>query len=81
MESCCLKCRKHTKNINLQVSSSNNGKIKILKCSICNSKKSKSINKQEGKGLLHKLGIKAPFSKVPILGDILFWVCISEWNS
>ena len=44
----------------------------LSKCAICNSKKSKFINKQEGKGLLNKLGIKTPFSKFPILGDILF---------
>ena len=73
MESYCLKCKKHTKNINLQASSTNNGKIIILsKCAICNSKKSKFINKQEAKGLLSKLGIETPFSKLPILGDILF---------
>ena len=73
MESYCLKCYKHTKNINAQVSSTSNGKIMILsKCTTCNSKKSKFINKQEAKGLLSKLGIKTPFSKLPILGDILF---------
>ena len=44
----------------------------LSKCTICNSKKSKFINKQEAKGLLSKLGIKIPLSKVPILGDILF---------
>ena len=42
------------------------------KWAICVSKKSKFINKQEAKGLLSKLGIKTPFSKLPILGDILF---------
>ena len=48
MESYCLKCRKYTGNINLQVSSTSNGKVMILsKCAICNSKKSKFINKQE----------------------------------
>ena len=73
MESYCLKYKKRTENINPQVSSTSNGKIMILsKCAICNSKKSKFINKQEAKGLLSKLGIKAPFSKLPILGDILF---------
>ena len=73
MGSYCLKCKKHTENINPQVSSTSNGKIMILsKCSICNSKKSIFINKQEAKGLLSKLGIKKPFSKLPILGDILF---------
>ena len=73
MESYCLKYRKYIENINPQVSSTSNGKIMILsKCAICNSKKSKFINKQEAKGLLSKLGIKTPFSKLPILGDILF---------
>ena len=30
MESCYLKCKKHTKNIDLQVSSTSNGKFMIL---------------------------------------------------
>ena len=30
------------------------------------------IKKQEAKGLLSKLGIKTPFNKILILGDILF---------
>ena len=42
------------------------------KCAICGSRKSKFINKQEAKGLLSKLGIKATLSKVRLLGDILF---------
>ena len=72
VESYCLKCKKHTENINPHVSSTSNSKIILSKCPICNSKKSKFINKQEAKGLLSKLGIKTPFSKLPILGDILF---------
>ena len=73
MESYCLKCKKNTKNVNAQVSSTSNGRVMILsKCTICGSKKSKFINKQEAKELLSKLGIKAPFSKLPILGNILF---------
>ena len=73
MESYCLKCKKYTKNINPQVSSTNNGKIMILsKCAIYGSRKSKFINKQEVSGLLSKLDIKTPLSKVLILGDILF---------
>ena len=72
MESYCLKCRKYTKNIDPQVSSTSNGKMMILsKCEIRNSNKSKFINKQKTKGLLSKLGIKTPLSKIPILGDIL----------
>ena len=73
MESYCLKCKKYTKNKNLQVSSTSDGKMMILsKCAIFNSKKSKFINQQEPKRLLSKLGIKTLFSKLPILGDILF---------
>ena len=73
MESYCLKCKKHTKNINPQVSSTSNGRVMILsKCAICGSKKSKFINKQEAKGLLSKLGIKTPLSKISILDDVLF---------
>ena len=72
MESYCLKCKKHTKNINPQVSSTSNSKFILSKCAVCGSKKSKFINKQEASGLLSKLGIKTPLSKIPILGDVLF---------
>ena len=73
MESYCLKCKKYTKNINPQVSSTSNGKLMILsKCAICGSKKSKFIKKQEAKGILSSLGIKTPLSKIPLLGDALF---------
>ena len=73
MESYCLKCKKHTKNINPQVSSTSNGKLMILsKCAICGSKKSKFIKKQEAKGILSSLGIKTSLSKIPLLGDVLF---------
>ena len=79
MKSYCLKCRKDTENINPRVSNTSNGKTMILsKCAICGSKKSRFIKKQEAKGLLSKLGIKTPFSKLPILGDILFQMCINE---
>ena len=68
-----LKCKKYTKNINPQISSTSNDKMMILsKCTICSSKKSKSINKQEASGLLSKLGIRTPLSKIPILGEVLF---------
>ena len=73
MESYYLKCRKNTKNINPQVSSTSDGKIMILsRYAICNTKKCKFIKTQEAKGLLNKLGTKTPLSKIPILGDILF---------
>ena len=73
MESYCLKCKKHTKNINPQVSSTSNGKLMILsKCAICNSKKSRFMKNQKAKRSLSKLGIKTLFNNLPILGDILF---------
>ena len=73
MESYCLKCKKQTKNINPQVSTTSNGKLMILsKCAICGSKKSKFFNKQEASGLLSKLDIKTPLRKIPILGDVSF---------
>ena len=73
MESYCLKCRKNTENIDPTVSSTSNGKAMILsKWAIYGSKKSRFIKNQQTKGLLSKLGIKTPLSKVPILGDILF---------
>ena len=73
MESYCLKCEKNTENIDPKISSSSNGKAMILsQCAICGSKKYRSISNQEAKGLLSKLGVKTPLSKVPILGDIWF---------
>ena len=52
MEPYSLKCKKHTKNINPQVSTTSNGKLMILsKCAISGSKKSKFINKQKASGL------------------------------
>ena len=77
MESYCVRCKKYTKNINPRVSITSNGKTMILsKCATCGSKKSRFIKNQEAKGLLSNLGIKTPLSKVPILGDILFWMHI-----
>ena len=73
MESYCLKSKKHTKNIDPQISSTSNGKFMILsKCAICGSRKSKFIKKQEANGILSSLGIKTLLSKIPILGDVLF---------
>ena len=76
MESYCLKCKKkkkNTENIDPKISSASNGKAMVLsKCTICGSKKSRFIKRQETKGILSKLGIKTPLSKAPMLADILF---------
>ena len=74
MKSYCLKCRKGTENINPRVSKTSNNRTMVLsKWAICSSKKWRFITNQEAKGLLSNLGIKIPLSKVPLLGDILFW--------
>ena len=75
MELHCLKCKKNTENIDPDVSSTSNGRVMILsKCAICGCKKFRFIKHQEAKGLLSKLGIKTPLSKIPIPTDILFWM-------
>ena len=73
MLSYCLKCRKNTESINPKVSKTTNSNMMILsKCTICGSKSSKFIKEQQAKGLLSNLGIRTPFNKIPLLGDILF---------
>ena len=77
MKTYCLKCKKNTENIDPKISGTSNGKAMISsKCAIWGSKKSRFIKNQEAKSLLSNLSIRTPLSKVPILGDILFWwVC------
>ena len=49
-----------------------NGRLMLLsKCAVCGGKKSRFIKEQEAKGLLSSLGIKTPFSKIPLL-NVLF---------
>ena len=69
----CLKCKRYTKNINPQVFSTSNDKLMILpKCTICGSKKSKFIKKQEAKEILSSLDIKTSLRKITSLGEVLF---------
>ena len=42
------------------------------KCVICSKKKSGFLKEEEAKRLLSSLGIKTPFSNIPLLGKILF---------
>ena len=49
----------------------NNRLIMQSKCSVCGTKKSRFVKKQDVKGLLSNLGIKTPLSKIPLL-NILF---------
>ena len=73
MLSYCLKCGENTRNISPLVSKAiNGGTIILSKCAVCNTKKSRFIKKQKGKGLLSILSIRTLLSKIPILKDILF---------
>ena len=48
MESYCLKCKKNTKNIDPEVSSTSNGRVMLLsKCAIYGSKKSRFIRQKD----------------------------------
>ena len=42
------------------------------KRAVCDNKKSRFIKGQEAKELLSSLGLKAPLSNIPLLGNILF---------
>ena len=67
--------KRNTESINPKVLKTSNGKAMILStCGICGSKKSKFIKQQEAKGLLSNLGLKTPLNKIPVLGDILFYL-------
>ena len=73
MSSYCLNCRKNTEIKNPKVRRTKNGRIMLLlKCIVCDSKKSKFMKKQEASGLLNRLGIKTPLNKIPLLGPPFF---------
>ena len=68
----CVKCRKDTENIDPKmVTTKNNRLIMQWKCPICGIKMSRFVKEQAAKGLLSNLGIKAQFSKIPLL-NVLF---------
>ena len=73
MLSYCLKCKKNTESINPRVLKTSNGKTMILsKLTLCGSKRSKFVKKQEASGILSSVGIRTPLSIIPVLGDIFF---------
>ena len=64
---------KNTEYKNPKVVRTKNGRIMLLsKCVVCNGRKSKFLKKQEAKGLLSSIGIRAPLSQIPWLGPLLF---------
>ena len=67
-----MKCKKDTENIDPKIfKTKNNRLIMQSKCSVCKNKKSRFVKEQDTKGLLSNLGIKTPFSKIPLL-NVLF---------
>ena len=72
MKTYCVKCRKDTENIDPKmVRTKNNGLIMQSKCSVCGIGKPRFLKEQDAKGLLSNLGIKTPFSKIPLI-NVLF---------
>ena len=72
MKTYCLKCKKDTDNIDPKISEiKSNRWIMQSKCSVCKNKKSRFVKEQDAKVLLSNLGIKTPFSKIPLL-NVLF---------
>ena len=43
----------------------------LLKCAVCDNKKSRFMKNQKASGLLNNLGLKTQFSKILVLGEIL----------
>ena len=72
MNTYCVKCKKHTENIDSKIFvTKNNRLIRESKCPVCGIKKSRFVKEQEAKVLLRNLGIRTPLSKIPLL-NILF---------
>ena len=72
METYCVKCRKNTKNLNWKIFKTKNGRLIMQsKCTESGLRKSRFMKEQEAKGLLSNLGIKTPFSKIPLLNVLL----------
>ena len=72
MKPYCVKCGKHTNNIDPKMFRTKSNRLLIQsKCSVCKNKKSRFLNEEEAKGLLSDLGINTPFRKIPLL-NVLF---------
>ena len=69
----CLNCRKNIESKNPKVARAKNGTVMILsKSAVCDSKKSKFVKEQEVSGLFCSFRIRAPLSKIPLVGPPLF---------
>ena len=67
MKTYCLKCKKNTENIDPKIFKAKNNKLVMQsKCMVCKNKKSRFVKEPDAKGLLSRLGIKMPLSKIPL---------------
>ena len=72
MNTYCLKCKKDTSNIDHKMVKTKNNRLLLQsKCSVCGTKKSRFVKKQDAKGVLSNLGIKTALSQIPLL-NVLF---------
>ena len=77
----CIKHGKNTENLNPTISKTKNGRLIMQsKCTVCGITNSRFVKEQKAKWLLSSLGIKIPLIKIPLSGNILFWVYKNEWN-
>ena len=68
----CAKRKKDTENIGPKMFGTKNNRIIMQsKCTLCGTKKSRFLKKQEANGLLSNLGIRTTLSKIPLL-NVLF---------
>ena len=73
MLSHCLECRKNRESKNRKVLETKNERSMVLSnCAVCGRRKLKFIKEQEASGLLSNLGIKTPFSKIPLVDPALY---------
>ena len=72
MKTYCLKCKTNTDSIDPKIFKTKNNRLLMQsKCSVCGTKKSRFVKKQDANGLLSNLGIKTPLTKIPLL-NVLF---------
>ena len=71
MKTYCLS-RTNTENVDPRIFRTKKNKLIMQsQCSDYRNKKSRFVKKQDAKGLLSNLGIRTPFSKIPLL-NVLF---------
>ena len=75
MKTYCVKCRKDTENLDSKIFKTKNGRLIMQpKCDHYGMKKSRFVKEQEAIGLLSSSGLKTQLSKIPLFGDVFFWV-------